>query len=102
LIVFKLLCCWSISRETLSGKVSESTRPCSKYHPFGINISSAFIFFVLFFFLYKAKHKNSLAFVHYHQKVQIFWQKLIKFIWDEDSSNIQLQVGFISVVITLI
>lgn len=27
-IVFRLLCCWSISRDTLSGNVSESTRPC--------------------------------------------------------------------------
>lgn len=24
----------------------------------------------------------------YLQKAQVFWQKLIKFIWDEDPSNI--------------
>jgi hypothetical protein len=31
LIVFKLLCCCSISRDTLSGRVSESTMPCNAY-----------------------------------------------------------------------
>lgn len=38
----------------------------------------------------------------YLQKVEIFGQKLIKFIRDEDPSNIQLQVGLIGVIITLI
>lgn len=39
---------------------------------------------------------------NYHQKAEIFWQQFIKFIGDEDPSDIQLQVGFVCVVVALI
>ena len=42
LIVFKMLCCWSISREILSSKVSESMRPFKKFRCYGKSSSNSF------------------------------------------------------------
>jgi hypothetical protein len=38
----------------------------------------------------------------YHQEAEVLWKKIIKFIGDENSSNKQLKVGLVSIVVTLI
>jgi hypothetical protein len=42
LIGFKMLCCWSISLETLSSKVSELMRPFKKFRCYGKSSSNSF------------------------------------------------------------
>ena len=41
LIVFKLVCCCSVSRETLRGRVSESTMPLMKLRYLGRSSSNS-------------------------------------------------------------